>query len=164
MVDHLLPQYKLIKPYILRLRWDSRSILPRVACPILLASGRKDTLVPPALMDALRSAAEGRGLAGWMTQMWQAPEGNHNDTPMMEGVLEGGWGGSSSKRLGFFHMAQLWVEECLRRSALEGRGGEQAAQAAQAAQAGGGGQEASAAGATAPGLSQRRKQKPVVDL
>eukprot|EP00656_Telonema_subtile_P055441 TRINITY_DN8580_c0_g2_i1.p1 TRINITY_DN8580_c0_g2~~TRINITY_DN8580_c0_g2_i1.p1 ORF type:complete len:449 (-),score=107.61 TRINITY_DN8580_c0_g2_i1:88-1434(-) len=55
-------------------KWDTRTAIEQVECPILLLSGRKDTLVPPTMMDMLKGAAKGPAT------MVEFPEFGHNDT------------------------------------------------------------------------------------
>ncbi len=126
MVDHLLPQYKVVKPYILRLKWDTRALLPAVPTPILFVSGRKDKLVPPALMDALHGVARARGGEAWRTQFHEVPEGDHNDTPLRRrrvvragGVVEE----VAEVCPEFLARARQWVVECLGHVQGAGAGG-----------------------------------------
>jgi len=55
-------------------KWDSKTAIEQVECPILLLSGRKDKLVPPAMMDVLKSTCKGP------SSLVEFPEVGHNDT------------------------------------------------------------------------------------
>jgi len=54
-------------------RFDSLALIPRVRAPILIMQGALDTLVPPAMGRALAEAATAP------VELWTAPEAGHND-------------------------------------------------------------------------------------
>lgn len=55
-------------------KWDSASVIEQVECPVLLLSGRKDKLVPPVMMDVLRTACKAPAT------MVEFADAGHNDT------------------------------------------------------------------------------------
>jgi fermentation-respiration switch protein FrsA (DUF1100 family) len=92
MVDHLLPAYRAIKPFILRLRWETVRLIPSISpTPMLLISGRKDMLVPPRLMDELHRVAKDRRAA---------PQGSGKGSSSSSGSGSSSGGSSSSSGAG----------------------------------------------------------------
>jgi hypothetical protein len=55
-------------------KWDSASLIEQVECPVLLLSGRKDKLVPPVMMDVLRTACKAPAT------LVEFADAGHNDT------------------------------------------------------------------------------------
>lgn len=53
MVDKLFPMVKMLKKFVLRISWDSLSIIDKVKCPLLFIKATNDELVPPEHMNAL---------------------------------------------------------------------------------------------------------------
>jgi fermentation-respiration switch protein FrsA (DUF1100 family) len=58
---------------IIRSKFDNLGRIPSVTCPIFMAHGTKDQLVPPPMADALAAAAKAS-----VTQFW-VPGAGHND-------------------------------------------------------------------------------------
>jgi len=83
MVDHLMPYLSLIKPWVLRIRWDSYKIAPKIRTPVLYLSGRKDELVPHSHMLELYQLSRKISL---MTRMHIVEDGMHNDTFLKGGM------------------------------------------------------------------------------
>jgi len=81
MADQLFPLLKPLKPWILRLDWNSVGRIVKVTTPILFFSGLLDEVVPPQQMARLhRAASNSRD-----RQIVTISFGHHNDT-----WLEGG--------------------------------------------------------------------------
>ena len=76
MVDILMPFLTLIKPYVLRMKWNSDELISRVKQPILFLSGARDRLVPPFHMKRLYDLAT----ATRLREMYVVSNGDHNDT------------------------------------------------------------------------------------
>jgi fermentation-respiration switch protein FrsA (DUF1100 family) len=57
MVDKLLPYVSLLKPLVLRIKWDSDVKIKELNQPIMFISGDADTLVPPVHMKKLHDTA-----------------------------------------------------------------------------------------------------------
>jgi len=76
MVDILMPYLKILKPYVLRIKWNNDEIVPLVRQPILFISGEKDELVPPFHMVKLYDLAK----SSMHRQLYSVPCGRHNDT------------------------------------------------------------------------------------
>lgn len=76
MVDILMPYLTLIKPFVLRIKWDNDEKVPRVHQPILFIAGGRDELVPPFHMTKLYDLAKNAK----HRQLFTVPDGGHNDT------------------------------------------------------------------------------------
>lgn len=77
-----IPKFTL--PFLLTEKWDAAKALPHIPAttPILFLSGRRDELVPPAQMKALRQLrTEGKA-------RWREFEGSHNDTFLAKGYWD----------------------------------------------------------------------------
>jgi abhydrolase domain-containing protein 13 len=81
MVDHLMPVIAVFKGLILKMRWDSLSIVPDLTCPVLYLAGAKDQLVPHKHMLALHGATKRSKL----NRIHVVPNGTHNETWMQGG-------------------------------------------------------------------------------
>jgi hypothetical protein len=78
-----MPYLSLIKPWVLRIRWDSYKIAPKIRTPVLYLSGRKDELVPHSHMLELYQLSRKISL---MTRMHIVEDGMHNDTFLKGGM------------------------------------------------------------------------------
>ena len=76
MTDILLPLLKPLKPYLLRMYWDSGDAIVGVDQPVMFISGGRDELVPPAHMRALYDLATASRHREWFF----VEDGSHNDT------------------------------------------------------------------------------------
>jgi len=76
MVDVLMPYLTLIKPFVLRIKWDNDEKAPHVRQPILFIAGERDELVPPFHMTKLFDLAKNAK----HRQMFTVHNGRHNDT------------------------------------------------------------------------------------
>lgn len=76
VVDKIFPYLRPIKNLILRLRWETGRRIGSVRCPLLLLSGQKDEVVPPAQMQALYDLA----VSSARRTIVRFPDGMHNDT------------------------------------------------------------------------------------
>ena len=65
-------------------QWKNNERIQEIACPILLLSGRKDTIVPPEMMDLLKCVAS----ASAECKLVEFPEAGHNDVPQAEGYYD----------------------------------------------------------------------------
>jgi hypothetical protein len=83
MVDHLMPYLSLIKPWVLRIRWDSYKIAPKLRTPVLYLAGRNDELVPHSHMLELYQLSMKFSL---LTRMHIVEDGMHNDTFLKGGM------------------------------------------------------------------------------
>jgi len=81
MADKLFPFLTLVKPYILRMKFDSISLISGIKCPILFISGLMDELVPPLHMQKLYDSAT----SAKRVVIVRVPDGLHNDTWMKGG-------------------------------------------------------------------------------
>jgi pimeloyl-ACP methyl ester carboxylesterase len=81
MVDHLMPTIGYFKRFILRMKWDSKSIVPSLTCPVLYLAGAADTLVPHQHMLTLHSTTKQSKL----NMLHVVPNGTHNETWMQGG-------------------------------------------------------------------------------
>lgn len=88
MVDELMPWLKRLKPYVLKIKWDSADRARRLCHPVLLVSGGRDELVPSWHMTRLRQilgaacdSNNGKHKVSWHL----VPDGQHNDTWMKGG-------------------------------------------------------------------------------
>lgn len=96
--------------------WPSRERLARVPeeLDVLLVSGLKDELIPPAMMAEMRDTARARGSGSGRTTHWhEVPDGTHNDSDEKGGVpyyqrlreFFGVPGRAAVGRTGFFEVA-----------------------------------------------------------
>lgn len=79
-----LPRFLL--PVLLTERWDSTDSIHRIPAdmPVLLMSGKKDMMVPPAEMKRLRSLREASGGKA----RWREFDAEHNDTILASGYWD----------------------------------------------------------------------------
>lgn len=87
LVPSILPQIpKMVLPVLLTERWDSHLALAKVpaSTPVLMISGNRDELVPPAQMKQLKELREKQ--KGKLR--WKMVDGGHNDTFMGKGYWE----------------------------------------------------------------------------
>ncbi|GLE02655.1 hypothetical protein PINS_up011496 [Pythium insidiosum] len=83
MVDALMPLLSYFKPLVLRINWDSETLIQSVSHPILFVAGEQDELVPPSHMRRLHElAARSSRRAVWHS----VPNGTHNDTWLRGGA------------------------------------------------------------------------------
>lgn len=89
MVDQLLPWLTPIKPFVLRIGWNSLALLQKgkiKLTPILFLAGDADALVPHAHMQQLRDAAHLALMPTGMTPHWHVVRGGqHNETWLQGG-------------------------------------------------------------------------------
>lgn len=76
MVDHLMPVIAPLKGLVLRIRWDSMSIVPKLNTPVLYLAGASDELVPHDHMIRLYKAT---GLSK-LVKIHVIKDGTHNET------------------------------------------------------------------------------------
>jgi hypothetical protein len=76
MVDILIPFLRPLKPYVLKIKWDSDRKIPRVKQPILFISGDSDQMVPPFHMKQLYELAT----SSERKEMYSVLGGTHHDT------------------------------------------------------------------------------------
>lgn len=76
MVDKLMPWAKAVKWLVLRIKWDSISMIPSLTQPIMFISGDRDELVPSFHMKNLYEAATKSAFR----YMFSVVGGTHNDT------------------------------------------------------------------------------------
>jgi fermentation-respiration switch protein FrsA (DUF1100 family) len=67
---------------LLRDRYDSLALMPRVEAPVLILQGARDTLVPPAMGREIAAAARAP------VTLWEAPNAGHNDLGPAGGIEE----------------------------------------------------------------------------
>ncbi|KAL3805366.1 hypothetical protein HJC23_009073 [Cyclotella cryptica] len=84
MVDHLLPIVAPLKSLVLRISWDSFSIVPKLTVPTLFLAGAKDTLVPHEHMLRLYRERKA-GKVHSVVRMHIVKDGTHNETWMQGG-------------------------------------------------------------------------------
>jgi len=75
LVDHIFPLLTILKDYILRLEWSTKTRIPLATCPILFLSGLQDEVVPPSMMRQLYSVARSS-----TKKIVTFPGGSHNET------------------------------------------------------------------------------------
>ena len=84
MVDRVLPFLTPIKPFVLRIGWNSLQLLQQgkiTKTPMLFLAGSADELVPHAQMQQLRDAAHLACMAAGLTPHWYVVAGGtHNET------------------------------------------------------------------------------------
>jgi abhydrolase domain-containing protein 13 len=85
MVDALMPKIiVLLKPLVLRMKWDSESIVPTLKnTPVLYLSGSKDELVPANHMTKLYQLSKQHSRSN--ARIHYVENGTHNDTWMKGG-------------------------------------------------------------------------------
>eukprot|EP01033_Poteriospumella_lacustris_P000508 gene508-341_t len=76
MVDVLMPFLTPLKPYVLKINWDSENKIQHIKQPILFISGDSDQLVPPVHMKKLYDLA----VKSSRREMYSVSGGTHNDT------------------------------------------------------------------------------------
>jgi abhydrolase domain-containing protein 13 len=76
VVDSLFPGMSLVRKALLRNHWPSGERIKTVRVPVMMVSGGKDELIPPAQMRELRQNASQAPFVEWK----MVPEGGHNDT------------------------------------------------------------------------------------
>jgi len=81
MVDVVMPFLASLKPFVLRIGWDSLKFIAELQMPILFISGLMDELVPPAQVQKLHDKAT----SSVLRRLLQIPEGMHNDTSRVGG-------------------------------------------------------------------------------
>jgi abhydrolase domain-containing protein 13 len=80
MVDHLMPFLTPIKPFVLKIGWNSGKIVPTLTdTPMLFLVGAKDELVPPTHSRDLYTAAT-KSSAHNLVQMHVIADGTHNES------------------------------------------------------------------------------------
>lgn len=84
MVDHLLPFVAPLKSIVLRISWDSLSIVPKLTTPTLFLAGAKDTLVPHEHMLQLHRERS-QGKVNSLVKMHIVKDGTHNETWLQGG-------------------------------------------------------------------------------
>ncbi|KAJ0401062.1 hypothetical protein P43SY_005082 [Pythium insidiosum] len=83
MVDALMPMLSYFKPLVLRINWDSETLIQSVSHPILFVAGEQDELVPPVHMRRLHELAKRSSRRA----VWHSvPNGTHNDTWLRGGT------------------------------------------------------------------------------
>ena len=82
MVDKLMPFLIPIKPFVLRLNWDSTQIVPHLTMPILFLAGSNDELVPHEHMQHLMLMAH----ASRLKQFHVIDGGTHNESWIQGGA------------------------------------------------------------------------------
>ena len=65
-------------------QWNNNEKIQVITCPILLLSGRSDTIVPPEMMDLLKCVAT----SSKECTLVEFPEQGHNNVSQGEGYLE----------------------------------------------------------------------------
>lgn len=89
MVDQVLPWLTPIKPFVLRIGWNSLQLLQQgkiTRTPMLFLAGDTDTLVPHKHMQKLRDAAHLALMPAGITPAWHVVHGGtHNETWMQGG-------------------------------------------------------------------------------
>jgi pimeloyl-ACP methyl ester carboxylesterase len=76
MVDSLMPLIAPLKALVLRIRWDSLSIVPKLNVPVLYLAGARDELVPHDHMVRMYKATK----ASKLVKMHVIKDGTHNET------------------------------------------------------------------------------------
>ncbi len=76
MVDKLMPVINILKPLILRIKWDNEDKIQRIKQPIMFISGDSDELVPPFHMKNLFNLATD----SVHRDFYSVSGGKHNDT------------------------------------------------------------------------------------
>lgn len=84
MVDHLLPIVAPLKSIVLRISWDSHSIVSKMTTPTLFLAGAKDTLVPHEHMLQLHQERM-NGKSNSLVRLHVVNDGTHNETWLQGG-------------------------------------------------------------------------------
>ena len=84
MVDHLMPYVAPFKMLILRMQWNSGTIVPTLRIPTLFLAGAKDTLVPHSHMVELYNRMKSSKVEN-LVRMHIVDDGTHNETWMQGG-------------------------------------------------------------------------------
>ena len=84
MVDHLMPYVAPFKMLILRMQWNSGTIVPTLRIPTLFLAGAKDTLVPHSHMLELYNRMKSSKVEN-LVRMHIVDDGTHNETWMQGG-------------------------------------------------------------------------------
>jgi pimeloyl-ACP methyl ester carboxylesterase len=84
MIGSVFPflNFSLVKNFCLRLKWESRKWIEFIPCPVMLISGLKDELVPPAHMKNLKVLCDKFSVK---SEMFTVEKGTHNDTWVVGG-------------------------------------------------------------------------------
>lgn len=85
MVDHLLPLVAPLKSIVLRISWDSHSIVSQLTTPTLFLAGAKDTLVPHDHMLQLHKKRS-HGKENRLVKIHIVKDGTHNETWLQGGT------------------------------------------------------------------------------
>lgn len=85
MVDHLLPLVAPLKSIVLRISWDSHSIVSQLTTPTLFLAGAKDTLVPHEHMLRLHKERS-HGKENSLVKIHIVKDGTHNETWLQGGA------------------------------------------------------------------------------
>jgi abhydrolase domain-containing protein 13 len=93
MVDVVMPFLAPLKRWVLRMHWPTAAVLPTLPAelPVLLISGERDALVPPAMMRSLESAARARapsvpGAPPGAVRFYAVPGASHDDCAVKGGL------------------------------------------------------------------------------
>lgn len=81
MVDQLMPIIAIFKGLILKMKWDSTTIVPHLTCPVMYLAGAADELVPHQHMLTLHKATS----LSKLNRLHVVPDGTHNETWMKGG-------------------------------------------------------------------------------
>lgn len=76
MVDQIFTYLSKLKGLILRIEWDSYSLIKDLKVPMLFLSGESDQIVPPAQMDKLYEGASNSS----EKEMFKIENGTHNES------------------------------------------------------------------------------------
>lgn len=76
MVDKLLPYVSVLKPLVLRIKWDNDDKIKELTQPIMFISGDADTLVPPIHMKKLHDIS----IKSKYKDFFSVIGGGHNDS------------------------------------------------------------------------------------
>ncbi|KAJ0407275.1 hypothetical protein P43SY_008050 [Pythium insidiosum] len=84
MVDALMPPpLACFKSLVLRINWDSETLIQSISTPMLFVAGEQDELIPPAHMRRLHELA----MRCSRRTVWHSvPNGTHNDTWLRGGT------------------------------------------------------------------------------
>jgi abhydrolase domain-containing protein 13 len=83
LVDSILPWVAPFKSLMLKIKWESFTRIPKVACPILMFSGQTDEVVPASHMTKLFELST----AARTKSIVRFPAGTHNDTWQSRGYF-----------------------------------------------------------------------------
>lgn len=82
MVDVLMPAVAFAKNIVLRIGWDSASLIGQLKCSVLFISGDSDELVPPFHMKELYEKAKNTAYK----EFYSVSGGTHNDSYIVAGL------------------------------------------------------------------------------